>query len=132
MKTRKQIESIVDKGVKACFKDDKLLDKKALGFVNLFKSQPKMEAIKFLSEFLKRMRVALNSTSMLVESTIPLSKKQKDIIKRKFSLRFTITNSEFKLNPQLLGGLRVKVGDHIYDDSIRSRIYQIKEAIAGR
>lgn len=132
MKTRKQIESIVDKGVKACFKDGKLLEKKALGFVNLFKAQPRMEAIKLLSKFLIRMRVALNSTILIVESTIPLSKKQKDIIKRKLSLRFTITNSEFKLNSQLLGGLRIKVGDYIYDDSIRSRIYQVKEAIAGR
>ena len=131
MKTRKQIESIADKAIKACFKDGKLLEKKALGFVNLFKSQSRIEAIKLLSEFLKRMRVALNATTMIVESTIPLSSRQKDIIKRKFSLQFTITNSEFKLNPQLLGGLKIKVGDHIYDDSIRSRIYQVKEAIAG-
>lgn len=131
MKTRKQIENIVDKAIEASFKDNKLLEKKALGFVKLFNAQPRMEAIKLLSEFLKRMKVALNSTTMIVESTIPLSKKQKDIIKKKFSSKFTITNSEFKLNPELLGGLRIKVGDHIYDDSIRSRIYQVKEAIAG-
>lgn len=131
MKTRKQIESIVDKAINACFKDDKLLGKKALGFVKLFNAQPRMEAIELLSNFLKRIRMVVNSTTMIVESTIPLSKKQKDIIKRKLSLHFTITNSEFKLNPQLLGGLRIKVGDHIYDASIRSRIYQVKEAIAG-
>lgn len=131
MKTRKQIESIIDKAIKACFKDGQLLEKKALGFIRLFKFQPRVEAIKLLSEFLKRMRLALNSTTLVVESMIPLSSRQKDVIRRKFSLRFTITNSQFKLNPQLLGGLKIKVGDHIYDDSIRARIYQVKEVIRG-
>lgn len=131
MKTRKQIESIIDKAIKASFQDGKIMEKKALGFVKLFNAQPRMEAIELLSNFLKRIKLFLNSTTMIVESTIPLSLRQKNSVKRKFSLRFTITNSEFKLNPQLLGGLKIKVGDHIYDDSIISRIYQVKEAIRG-
>lgn len=130
MKIRKQIKSIMDKAIEASFKDGKLMEKKALGFVKLFKSQPGREAIELLSEFLKRIKLEVNSTTMVVESTVPLSKKQKEIIKRKFSLRFTITNSEFKLNPEILGGLKIKVGDHIYNDSILARIYQVKEAIA--
>jgi len=132
MKTRKQIRNIVGKAIKASFKDGKVIEKKALGFVKLFSAQPRIEAIELLMNFLKRIKLGVNSTTMVVESIVPLSIRQKDIIKKKMSLKFTITNSEFKLNPQLLGGLKIKVGDHIYDDSIRSRIYQVKEAIAGR
>lgn len=131
MKTSKQIKSIIDKTILVSFKNNKPLEKKALKFVNLFKSQPRMEAIKILSEYLKRIKLRVNSTTMIVESTIPLSKKHQDIIKKKMTPGFTITNSEFKLNPELLGGLKIKLGDDIYDDSIRSRIYQVKEAIAG-
>ncbi len=131
MKKRKQIRKIIEKAIGACFKEGKLTEKRALGFVKLFSVQPRAEAIELLSEFFKRIKAEINLTHMLVESVIPLSKKQKDIIRKKFSLRFNITSAEFKLNPQILGGLKIRVGDHIYDDSIRSRIYQVKEAIAG-
>ncbi|MBI3103636.1 F0F1 ATP synthase subunit delta [Candidatus Daviesbacteria bacterium] len=131
MKNRKQIRNIVEKSVKASFREGKLIEKKAATFVKLFNSQPKAEAIQLLSQLLKRMKLEINSATLIVESVIPLSKKQKDIIKKKFSAKFTVTNSQFKINPQILGGLRIRVGDHIYDDSIKMRIYQVKEAIAG-
>ena len=131
MKKRKQIRKIIEKAIGVCFREGKLTEKQALGFVKLFSVQPRVEAIELLSEFIKRIKAEINLTHMLVESVIPLSKKQKDIIRKKFSLRFNITSAEFKLNPQILGGLKIRVGDHIYDDSIRSRIYQVKEAIAG-
>lgn len=131
MKNRKQIRNVVDKAVKASFKDGKLIEIRAINFMKLFKAQPRMEAIKLLSEFLKRLKMVMNSTTLVVESVIPLSKKQKEIIRKKFSSKFTITDSQYKINPQILGGLKIRVGDHIYDDSIQARIYQVKEAITG-
>lgn len=131
MKNRKQIKTLVDKAIKASFKDGRLIEIRAINLVKLFKAQPRMEAIKLLSEFLRRIKIEMNSTTLVVESIIPLSKKQKDIIKEKFSSKFTITDSQFKINPQILGGLKIRVGDHIYDDSIQARIYQVKEAITG-
>lgn len=131
MKTKKQIKDLVNKVIGVSFKDGKLLEKKVLNFVNLFKSQPKTEAIELLTEYLKRLRIMINANTLVIESVTSLSQKQKDIIKKKFSSQFTIINTEFKLNPSLLGGLKVKIGDHIYEDSIMSRVKQIGEAIHG-
>lgn len=131
MKNRKQIRIIINKAIKASFEDGKLLELKALNFANFFKAQPRVEAIELLSEFLRRLKIEMNATALVIESVVPLSKKQQDIIKKKFSSQFTITNSQVKINPQILGGLRIRVGDHIYDDSIQARIYQVKEAIVG-
>lgn len=131
MKNKKQIRTIINKAIKASFKDGKLLELKALNFANFFKAQPRVEAIELLSEFLRRLKIEMNATALVIESVIPLSKKQQDIIKKKFSSKFTITNSQVKINPEILGGLKIRVGDHIYDDSIQARIYQVKEAIVG-
>lgn len=131
MKNKKQIRTIINKAIKASFKDGKLLELKALNFANFFKAQPRVEAIELLSEFLRRLKIEMNATVLVIESVIPLSKKQQDIIKKKFSSKFTITNSQVKINPEILGGLKIRVGDHIYDDSIQARIYQVKEAIVG-
>lgn len=129
MKNRKQIKSIVNQAIKASFKDGQLIEKNAFRFVKLFSAQSSIEAIKLLSEYLKRVKSVSSFTTMVVESVVPLSKKQKNAVKRKFSSKFNITNSQFKINPQILGGLKIRVGDHIYDDSIQTRIYQVKETI---
>lgn len=131
MKTRKQIESIVGKATDASFKEGKLMEKKVLNFVKLFKSQPRVEAIGLLLKYLKRLRFIINSTTMTVESVILLSQKNKLTLKKNFGSRFKIQNTIYKLNPSLLGGLRVKIGNYVSEDSIASRIAQIGEAIRG-
>jgi F-type H+-transporting ATPase subunit delta len=36
---------------------------------------------------------------------------------------------EFKTNPTLLGGLRVKLGDDVWDGSVRNRLRTLQEQI---
>lgn len=131
MKTSKQIRAIVNKATDVSFKDGKLQEGKVLTFIKLFKSQSRTEAIKLLAEYMKRLRLIINSTTMIVESVIPLSQKDKTSLKKKFSSSFKIQNTQYRLNPSLLGGLRVRIGDYISEDSIMSRINQIGEAIRG-
>lgn len=131
MKTKKQIGNIVEKAIDASFMDGRFMEKQALTFIKLFRSQPKVEAVVLLSEYLKKLRFAIKATTMVVESVIPLSQKDKLTLKKNFVARFKIQNSIYKLNPSLLGGLRVKIGDHVFEDSIVSKIAQIGEAIRG-
>lgn len=131
MKTKKQIGNIVEKAIDASFMDGRFMEKQALTFIKLFRSQPKVEAVVLLSEYLKKLRFAIKATTMVVESVIPLSQKDKLTLKKNFVGRFKIQNSIYKLNPSLLGGLRVKIGDHVFEDSIVSKIAQIGEAIRG-
>lgn len=131
MKTKKQVGNIVEKAIDASFMDGRFMEKQALTFIKLFRSQPKVEAVVLLSEYLKKLRFTIKATTMVVESVIPLSQKDKLTLKKNFVARFKIQNSIYKLNPSLLGGLRVKIGDHVFEDSIVSKIAQIGEAIRG-
>lgn len=131
MKTKKQIQSIIQKSIDASFKDGKLLEKRAQSFIKIFKSQSKVEAIELLTQYLKNLKRVLNSTTMVVESVIPLANSEKADLKKKYATGFTVHNIEYKLDPSLLGGLRVKIGDYISEDSLRSRIAQVKEIIHG-
>lgn len=131
MKTKKQIQSIIQKSINATFDDGKLLEKRAQGFIRIFKSQPRAEAIELLTQYLKNVKRVLNSTTMVVESVIPLLSSEKADLKKKYATGLTVHNIEYKLDPSLLGGLRVKIGDYISEDSLRSRIAQVKETIHG-
>jgi F-type H+-transporting ATPase subunit delta len=35
--------------------------------------------------------------------------------------------AEFRTNPELLGGLRIKIGDDVWDGSVRHRLNQLQE-----
>ncbi len=38
--------------------------------------------------------------------------------------------TEFRVNPELLGGLRFKLGSDVWDGSVRARLVQLQESLA--
>jgi len=40
-----------------------------------------------------------------------------------------IKNVQFKVDPAILGGLIVRVGDHVVDDSVANRIDALQESL---
>jgi len=35
--------------------------------------------------------------------------------------------TEFRTNPDLLGGLRIKIGDDVWDGSVKNRLHKLQE-----
>src|SRR3989344_72946 len=82
-----------------------------------------------LSEFIKGLKREINKSSLIVESAVETSPLlQKEIIKT-ISQHYKIINSQFIINTSLLGGLRVKIGDTLIDNSIRDKVDQLRERI---
>ena len=70
-------------------------------------------------------------TSATIVSAIELPKEDIEKIRERFS---KITGKEVHVNvekdPSLIGGLVAKIGDTLYDGSIRTQLYTIKELLA--
>lgn len=68
----------------------------------------------------------------LIESALPLSDAQvQDLLwglSRKFGLKLI---PEVKVDPELIGGVRVSVGDHVLDDTIKTRLAQMHAALTA-
>jgi F-type H+-transporting ATPase subunit delta len=66
----------------------------------------------------------------LIESALPLSDEQvKDLLwslSRKFGLTLI---PEVKIDPELIGGVRVSVGDHVLDTTVKTRLAQMQAAL---
>lgn len=129
MKINKQLKQVVNMALDDSFVKGKLNEKNAQKVIKLFKAQPRSEAIALLTNYLRGIKQRLERVTMVVESPTSLSTSEMNKIKTKFGSQFSILNSQFNLNPSLLGGLRVKIGDYIFEDSIKSRINQVKEAV---
>lgn len=67
--------------------------------------------------------------SVIVESATALNdgERQKVVagLTKDYGNKLTI---EYKINPELLGGLRIKVGDDVYDGSVQGRIDRLSKA----
>lgn len=70
---------------------------------------------------------------VLVECAHPLSSRYKDSLgSRLRELLGREVVLDTKVDPSLIGGLRVRSGDTVYDGSVRRKLELIKEALVGK
>lgn len=79
-----------------------------------------------LKEYQRLIRLEVAKHHAVVESATPLDKKAGDQLlanlRAKYGNDLTI---EFKTTPELLGGLRIKVGSDVFDSSVRERLARL-------
>lgn len=136
MKKDKHLLKIVRKLAQDCFSDSKIVEAKVTRAIKTLKALPRSKAIFAIQEFLIALKRKEREHTLYIEATQPLSSSQiqklKQVVEKKESkllLRKKITRVLVNLNPQVLGGIRLKVGDEIWDETLAGKITQIKEAI---
>lgn len=131
MKKNKDLKKLVEKCCKFCCPDGKVDEKKVISVIRNLKALPRSQAIFAILEFVKALKKQKGETTLLVESSIPLQKKQLDTIVRKLKGDFLISEVKNIINPALLAGFKIKIGDTVTDYSMQNRIMQLKEAIVS-
>lgn len=131
MKKNKTLKKLVEKCVGSCCKEGRINRTKALKVIKGLKSLPLEEAVYSISEFLKELKKQKNKHLLTIESAVPLSKTDVDKISRKFSKEFKVSEVNNITNPNLFGGLKIRVGDIVFDDSIKNRIKELGGIIHG-
>ena len=133
MKSTKQINKAVDSLIKTSFNSEGALDQdKITQHVKLIKTLPVTEATTALSEYLHRIRIEVTKTTLEITSSIPLSAVQIKNVTEAIRADHIVMNVVSSINPSLLGGIRVRIGDVVYDDSLIRKILQLGDEIGGR
>jgi F-type H+-transporting ATPase subunit b len=72
----------------------------------------------------------LKGDSAEVTSALPLSKEEQDAVKKNVLDKMgTSTNVEFNVDPQILGGLVVRVGDKVLDGSVSGQLEDLRKSL---
>jgi F-type H+-transporting ATPase subunit delta len=75
-------------------------------------------------------RLELEKSHAVVESAVVLDgtmeREVEADLKRKYGGQIT---TEFKSNPSLLGGMRVRVGSDVWDGSVKNRLDRLREKV---
>lgn len=131
-RTDKRLQLIIDQAISDSFKDEKVETVKINHFVNYFKSiKSKVLAIELLELYLKALKLKLNDGAVRIQSAVALSEKQTTAIEDFIRLHHIIYNTKVEIKPELIGGMKIQIGDQVYENTISQQINQIGEIIHG-
>ena len=83
--------------------------------------------MQILKELTRLVRLEVASHHAVVESAAPLEPADIQKYEAGLKARFGELTTEFRLNPALIGGLRVQIGSDVWDGSIQARLEAIKQ-----
>lgn len=130
MKKDRQLSNFIAKLVITSFdKEGNLIEKNVHEYIKALRTLPRTKALQALSLYLKLLRLELEKYTLTVESNLKLTESQIKQIVANFKKQYKISSVDPVVNAHLLGGLRIKIADMVYDDSIDNKILQIKEEI---
>jgi len=82
-----------------------------------------------LSHFLRLVKLDVERRTARVESVIPLSPSRQEVLRQNLARRYGPgLEMAFVRDPELIGGLRVKVGSDVFDGTIRARLAALEQS----
>ena len=82
-----------------------------------------------LQELQRFVKLDVNNRSARVESAVALSEAQQQEVRASLGrLKGADVEVEFAENADLIGGMRVKLGDDVYDGSVKTRLSRLAES----
>lgn len=84
-----------------------------------------------LDAFLRSVRLELDKRHAVVESAQGLNGHDQWLIHEDLRKKHGAdVTAEFKVTPELLGGMRIKIGSNVLDGSVRARLQALQEKLA--
>ncbi|GAA0224273.1 F0F1 ATP synthase subunit delta [Castellaniella daejeonensis] len=109
------------------------LPAQAVNLVALVVENGRVQALPQVAEQFELLRNRLEGTALArITSAYPLSDAQVagllQGLERKFGLKL---KSQVSVDPELIGGVRVAVGDHVLDTSVQARLSGLRDTLAA-
>ena len=128
MKGSKQSRRDAKQLFKSCQVDGQLNEDRVRKTVALLIEKKPRGYFGILQELQRLVKLDVNSRSASVVSAVELTEEQKQSVRNSLGrMKGGDVAIEFAQNPDLIGGMRVKVGDDVYDGSMKTRLARLEE-----
>ncbi len=126
MKITKEVQAQARRLVRLCTDADGLLQENAVRQIaTAISTEKPRHYLALLHAFTELVRLAEARRTVTVTSAVPLTSSEQDAICRKLNARQGGLEYIWRTDPELLGGMTVKVGDNMTDASLRTRIERL-------
>jgi F-type H+-transporting ATPase subunit delta len=110
------------------------VDDDVLSFILLLLEKKRILNLKDILSSMKEIQLEKNNTQIAkVKTVIPLNDEERDILREKLSVKYKMNIIlEEEIDKEILGGVFVRVGDDVIDDTLRHRILEMKKLMLER
>ena len=130
MKISKDIRQLSRKLVRASYVDGTLNRERINSLVQSIIAQKPRSYLQLLENYRRLLRLEIEKRRARIESAVKLDPEVglKIVIglRQKYGAGLT---TEFVVNPDLLGGVRVRVGSDVWDSSVRNRLERLQQKL---
>jgi F-type H+-transporting ATPase subunit delta len=130
MKINKEIRRLSREMLRVSFTDGQLDPGRIASLVDSFIARKPRNWVAILQNYKRLLRLELEKRRARIEaaSTVDPETSSKLIanLKKKYGNDLT---TEFFVNPQLLGGMRIRVGSDVWDGTVRNRLERLQQQL---
>jgi len=130
MKSTKEARKVSRQMFRHSFTSGKLDEEKISNMVQTVLATKPRRYVDVLKDYQRLIHLEVEKWHAIIESATPLNRSLGDRIVANLRARYgEDLTTEFRTNPELLGGLRIKIGDDVWDGSVRNRLNQLQEQL---
>lgn len=130
MKITKEIRQLSRELLRASFTDGQLDRGKIASLVQSLIERKPRHYLDILENYKRLIRLEVEKRHARIESAAPLTSETTlrilKNLKKKYGKDLT---TELVVNPQLLGGMRVRIGSDVWDGTVRNRLERLKQQL---
>jgi F-type H+-transporting ATPase subunit delta len=130
MKISKEARKVSREMFRHSFTSNKLDEEKISEMVQSVIAKKPRHFVDMLKDYQRLLKLEVDKRHAVIESATPLNRSIGDQIVSNLKARYgEDLTIEFRTNPELLGGLRIKVGNDVWDGSVKNRLNQLQEQL---
>jgi len=130
MKINKEIRRLSREMLRASFTDGQLDPGRIASLVDSLIARKPRNYIGVLKNYRRLLRIEVEKRRARIETASEVDRETSSRLvanlKKKYGGDLT---SEFVVNPQLLGGMRIRVGSDVWDGSVRDRLERLEQQL---
>jgi F-type H+-transporting ATPase subunit delta len=131
MKLDKDSRKLSKQLFQASFTDGRIDVKKVAAIGGKIAADKPRHSLGILKEYQRLVRLEVEKHHALVESAAPLDQATKNQLLANLRSKYgNDLTADFRLSPDLLGGLRIRIGSDVFDSSVRERLNRLDNQLA--
>lgn len=131
MKLSKESRRLSRDLFRASFTDSKLDQAKVRTISQKIAESKPRHYVDILKDYQRLVRLEVEKRHAVVESAIELDEATRCQLQQTLCAKYGgHLSTEFKVTPELIGGLRVRIGSDVWDSSVRERLNRLEAQLA--
>lgn len=109
------------------------VEEELMGFLTIVVEKGRQnDLLPIFDYFIQRVKEFKRIGTVSVTSAVELSEEQKARLKEKLlaSTDYVMFETSYQIDPALIGGMVIRIGDRVVDSSIRTRLYEMKRELS--